>query len=163
MLSIKIMNKKILYGAIFSTCIIMLVNTSSAIEYNTVNDYNTNLLDSKLEYIDIFIVKLRKAIKDLNSISIDSKSTYGLEELSNELSELRNYILDNPSPQIFIRKLLRFIVSLLFSIIGTIFGILIGKIFGPLIVLIVRILTAPAVLLAKIIAFIVDLFTPNYA
>jgi hypothetical protein len=141
----------------------MLVNTSSAIEYNTVNDYNTNLLDSKLEYIDIFIVKLRKAIKDLNSISIDSKSTYGLEELSNELSELRNYILDNPSPQIFIRKLLRFIVSLLFSIIGTIFGILIGKIFGPLIVLIVRILTAPAVLLAKIIAFIVDLFTPNYA
>ena len=35
-----------------------------------------------------------------------------------------------------------------------------GKIFGPLLVLIVRILTAPAVLLAKIIAYIVNLINP---
>ena len=84
----QIMNKKILFGAIFSICIIMLVNTSSAVEYKTIIDYNNNLLESKLENINIFIEKIRKTIEDIKVKSIDLKSTNELEELSDELSEV---------------------------------------------------------------------------
>lgn len=156
---VKIMNKKILFGATFSICIIILVNTSSAVEYKTVIDYNKNLLESKLENINIFIEKIIQTIENLEVKSIDLKSTNELDDLSYELSELRVSIVDNPSLPKFIFNLLNFIINLLFSIIGTILGILFGKIFGPLLVLLVRILTAPAVLLAKIIEFIVNLLT----
>lgn len=156
---LKIMNKKILFGAIFSICIIMLVNTSSAVEYKTVINYNNNLLESKLENINIFIEKIIQTIENIEVKSIDLKSTNELDDLSYELSELRISIVDNPSLPKFLCNLLNFIISLLFSIIGTIIGTLFGKILGPLLVLLVRILTAPAVLLAKIIAFIFNLLT----
>jgi len=149
------MKKKILFGVISSICIIMLVNTVSAVEYKTVNDYNIDLLESQLDNLNNFIEKIRQTIEDLKINSINFKSKNDIKFLSNELSELKISILDNPSLPTCIRTILGFIIGLLFSIIGTIFGI----IFGPLLALFVRILTAPAVLLAKIIAFIVNLFT----
>ena len=154
------MKKKILFGAIFSICIVMLVNTSSAVEYKTVNDYNIDLLESQLEKINNFIEKIQQTIEDIkiNPISINSKNE--INDLSDELTELRILILDNPSLPTFILKILGFILSLLFSIIGTIIGTIFGIIFGPLLALFVRILTAPVVLLAKLIAFIVNLLTP---
>ena len=152
------MKKKILFGAIFSICIIILVNTSSAVEYKSITDYNTNLLESKLQNINIFIEKIRKKIENLNVKSIDLKSTNGLQGLSDKLSELRISYLNNPSLPMIFDNLKGLILCILLSIIGTIFGIIFGKIFGYLIVLIVKILTAPAILLAKIIAFIVNLF-----
>jgi hypothetical protein len=150
------MKKKLLLGVIFSICIIMLVNTSSAVEYKTVNDYNIYLLDSQLDNINNFIEKIRQTMKNIRINSISLKSENEVKDLSNELSELKISILDNPSLPLCIRTILGFIIGLLFSIIGTIFGI----IFGPLLALFIRILTAPAVMLAKIIAFIVNLFTP---
>lgn len=149
------MKKKILFGVIFSICIIMLVNTSSAVEYKTVIDYNIDILESKFDNINNLIEKIRQTIEGIkiNSINLESKNT--IEVLSDELSDLRISILDNPSLPTFIRTILGFIIGLLFSIIGTIFGI----IFGPLLALFLRILTAPLVLFAKIIAFIVNLFT----
>lgn len=60
------MKKKIIFGAIFSICIIMLVNTSSAVEYKTITDSSTDLLESKLQKIDIIIEKIRQIIKDIN-------------------------------------------------------------------------------------------------
>ena len=149
------MKKKILFGVIFSICIIMLVNTSSAVEYKTVIDYNIDILESKFDNINNLIEKIRQTIEviKINSINLESKNT--IEVLSDELSDLRISILDNPSLPTFIRTILGFIIGLLFSIIGTIFGI----IFGPLLALFLRILTAPLVLFAKIIAFIVNLFT----
>ena len=149
------MKKKIFFGVIFSICIIMLVNTSSAVEYKTVIDYNIDILESKFDNINNLIEKIRQTIEviKINSINLESKNT--IEVLSDELSDLRISILDNPSLPTFIRTILGFIIGLLFSIIGTIFGI----IFGPLLALFLRILTAPLVLFAKIIAFIVNLFT----
>ena len=133
----------------------MLVNTSSAVEYKTVIDYNIDILESKFDNINNLIEKIRQTIEviKINSINLESKNT--IEVLSDELSDLRISILDNPSLPTFIRTILGFIIGLLFSIIGTIFGI----IFGPLLALFLRILTAPLVLFAKIIAFIVNLFT----
>lgn len=157
------MKKKILFGAIFSICIIMLVNTTSAVEYKTVINYDNNLLESKLENINIFIEKMRKTIEDRKVKSIDLKSTYELGEFSDKLSELRKSIVENtflPKPVI---NLLDLLISLLYSMIGTLIGWLLGKTIGPLIAKLILILTAPAVLFAKIIEFIVDLFTPDYA
>ncbi len=149
------MKKKILFGVIFSICIIMLVNTSSAVEYKTVIDYNINILESKLDKINNLIEKIRQTIEGIKINSINLEPKNAVEDLSDELAELRISILDNPSLPTFIRTILGFIIGLLFSIIGTIFGI----IFGPLLALFLRILTAPLVLFAKIIAFIVNLFT----
>ncbi len=154
------MKKKILFGTIFSICIIMLVNTSSAVENKTVIDYNTNLLESKLENIDIFIEKIKQINEDLNIKSIDLKSSNELQKLSDELSELRISYINNPSLPMMTSNLLGYLLSLLLSIIGTIIGIIFGKIFGPILVLLVKILTAPAILFAKIIEFIVNLLTP---
>ena len=151
------MKKKILFGAIFSICIIILVNTSSAVEYKSVTDNNTNLLESKQKNIDIFIEKIREKIENLNLKSIDLKSTNGLQELSDKLFELRISYLNNPSLPMIFGNLKGLILCIILSLIGTIFGIIFGKIFGHLIVLIVKILTAPAILLAKIIEFIVRL------
>ena len=150
------MKKKILFGAIFTICIIMFVNTASAVEYKTVNDYYLDLLDSQLDNLNNFIEKIRLTIEDIkiNSNSIISKNE--IKEFSGELSELKISILENPSLPTCIRTIFGFIIGLIFSIIGTIFGI----IFGPLLALFVKILTAPAVLLAKLIAFIVNLITP---
>jgi len=150
------MKKKILFGAIFSICIIMLINTASAVEYKTVNDYNIDLLESQLDNLNNLIEKIRLTIEDLKITSNSVISKNEIKEFSDQLSELKISILDNPSFPTCIRTIFGFIIGLIFSIIGTIFGI----IFGPLLSLFVRILTAPAVLLAKLIAFIVNLLTP---
>jgi len=137
----------------------MLVNTSSAVEYRSINEYNTNLLESKLLNIDIFIEKIRQIIEDLNLKSIDLKSTNELRELSDDLSELKISYVNNPYLPTVLGNIPGFILGLILSLIGTIIGIIYGKIFGPLTVLLVKILTAPAVLFAKIIQFIVKLLT----
>ena len=134
----------------------MLVNTASSVEYKTVNDYNIDILESQLDTINNFIEKIRQTFQnfEINSNNVISKNE--IKEFSNQLSELKISIFNNPSLPTCIRTIFGFIIGLIFSIIGTIFGI----IFGPMLALFVRILTAPAVLLAKLIAFIVNLFTP---
>ena len=149
-----------MFGTIFSICIILLVNTASSLEYKTVNDYNIDLFEAQLNNINKFLEELKQTLdgKIINSINLISKNE--IIELSEKILELKISILDNPTLPTFILKILGFILSIIFSLIGTIIGIIFGKIFGPLLVLIVRILTAPAVLLAKIIAYIVNLINP---
>ena len=151
------MKKKILFGAIFSISIIMLVNTSSALECKTVTDYNTDLIESKLKNLDIFIEKIRQIIADINIKIINVKSFNGFQKLSDELSELKISYINNPSFQTIFDKLPGNILSLILSLIGTIIGIIYGNIFGSLTVLLVKILTAPAILLAKIIESITNM------
>ncbi len=151
------MKKKILFGTILSISIVMLVNTSSALECKTVIDYNTDLMESKLKNLDIFIEKIRQIIADINIKLSNVKSLNGFQKLSDELSELKISYVNNPSMQKIINELPGNILSLILSLIGTIIGIIYGNIFGSLTVLLVRILTAPAILLAKIIGSIIDL------
>ena len=54
------MKKIILFGTLFSICMILLVNTASSIEYKTVNDYNRDLLESQLDTINNFIEKINR-------------------------------------------------------------------------------------------------------
>ena len=144
------MNKKILVGVIFSIFVIIMTSTTTAIEFKTVSDFNNDLINQKLENFYQFFKNLES-----NSNEIELKNK--IKELSTNLDDIRISINDNPSLPSCIRAILGFIIGLLFSIIGTIFGI----IFGPLLSFMIRILTAPVVLLAKIIEFIVNLFTPS--
>jgi hypothetical protein len=151
------MKRKILLGVIFSISILMLVNTSSAIEFRTASDYNKYIIESQLENLNNFIEKLRQTLSRIKINSINEISKNEIKDLSNQLEDLKISILNNNTIPTFILRILRFILSLLFSIIGTIIGIIFGRIFGPLLALLVRILTFPAVLLARIIAFIVNI------
>lgn len=150
------MKKKILFGSIFSICIIMLVNTSSAVECKTVTDYNICLLEPQLDKLNDLIEKIRQTFEDIKINSISNTSSNDIKEIYNQLSDLKILIPGNTSLPNCILGILGFILSLLLSLIGTIFGI----IFGPLLALFVRILTAPAVLLAKLISFIINIFLP---
>jgi len=150
------MKKIILFGTLFSICMIMLMNTVSSIEYKTVNDYNRDLLESQLGNINNFLGKIQQTFGTFKIYSDDVIFKNEIKEFSNQLSELKISILDIPSLPTCIRTIFGILIGLIFSIIGTILGI----IFGPLLVFILRIITAPAVLLAKLIAFIVNLFTP---
>jgi hypothetical protein len=150
------MKKIILFGTLFSICMIMLMNTASSIEYKTVNDYNKDLLESQLDNINNFVEKIQQRFETFEIYSDEVIFKNEIKEFSNQLSELKISILDNPSLPTCIRTIFGILIGLIFSIIGTILGI----IFGPLLAFVVRIITAPAVLLAKLIAFIVNLFTP---
>ena len=154
------MKKKIIFGAIFSICIIMLVNTTSAVECQTVKNNNNQLLESDIEIINNLFTKIKQASESLKIETIDESSQNEIKEISEQLNELRISILNNPSNQQLRVNIIRLILSLIFSIIGTTFGVIFGIILGPLLVLIVRILTAPILLLVKIIEFIINLFTP---
>ena len=150
------MKRLILLGVFISTCVILMVNSASAVEYRTVIEYNTNEIISEIEngkinniseeWISIF-QKMKLNFKDL-------KTTNDIKILSEKLTELKSTIKNTPQPTC-IRLILRFIFSLILAIIGTIFGI----IFGPILVLIIKIITFPAILLAKIITFIINLIT----
>ena len=150
------MKKKILFATLISICMIMLVNTASSIEYKTINDYNVDLFKSQLDEINNFIDRFHQEFQNYEIYSDDLIIINDLKEFSGQLSVLEISLLDNPSIPTCIRTILGIIIGLIFSIIGTIFGI----IFGPLLAFLVRILTAPLVLLAKLIAFIVNIFTP---
>lgn len=153
------MKKKIIFGVIFSISIILLVNTTSAVEYKNVEDYNIELLQSQLNNINGYIFNIvQKLNNNINSISKISRNE--IKELFNQLIDLEISIFEDTALPNFIIRILSFIISLIFSILGTIVGIIFGKIFGPLLVLFVKLLTAPIVLFAKIIAFIVDLLNP---
>ena len=138
----------------------MLVNTTSAVECQTVKNNNKQLLESDIEIINNLFTKITQASESLKIETIDESSQNEIKELSEQLNELKISILNNPSNQKLRANIIQLILSLIFSIIGTVIGIIFGKILGSLLVLIVRILTAPIILLAKIIEFIVNLFTP---
>ena len=137
----------------------MLVNTASAIEYQTINK-NEQMLESDIKIINNLFTKITQASEGLKIETIDEASQNEIKEISEQLNELKASILNNPSNQVLRANIISLLLSLMFSLIGTFFGIIFGRILGSLLVLTVRILTAPIVLLAKIIEFIVNLFTP---
>jgi hypothetical protein len=150
------MKRIVLLGAFISASIILMVNSVSALEYRTVIECNTNEMISQIEngkinnipeeWISIF-QKMKLNFMDL-------KTTNDIKILTEKLTELKSIIKTTPQPTC-IRLILQFIFSLILAIIGTIFGIL----FGPILVLIIKIITFPAILLAKIITFIINLIT----
>jgi hypothetical protein len=150
------MKRIILLVAFISTSIILMANSASAVEYRTVIEHNTNEIISQIENGKInnipeecfsIFQKMKFNLKDL-------RTTNDIKILSEKLTELKSTINNTPQPTCIL-LILGFIIGLILSIIGTIFGIL----FGPILVLIIKIITAPAILLAKIIIFIINLIT----
>jgi hypothetical protein len=153
---VKEMKRMIVLGAFISISIILMVNSASAVEYRTIIENNTTEIISQIEngkinnipegWISIF-QKMKLNFKDL-------QATNDIKILSEKLTELKSTIKNTPQPTC-IRLLLQFIFSLILAIIGTIFGI----VFGPILVLIIKIITFPAILLSKIIIFVINLIT----
>jgi len=142
------MNKKIILGAIISTCIIVMMSSVSAVEYRVADDHNTTVMLSKIDKT------LEKFTSFFKNIKIDLKlftSTQDGKFLVEKITELKTTMINNPSRPTCIG----FILGLIFAVIGTIFGI----IFGPLLALLILILVSPAIILAKIIVFIVKLIS----
>ena len=147
------MKRIILLGAFISACIVLMVNSTSAVEYRTVIEHNTNEIISEIENGNINNIS-EKWISIFQKMKLNLKTTNDIKILSEKFTELKSTINNTPQPTC-IRLILQFIIALIFSIIGTILGIL----FGPILVLIIKIITAPAILLAKIIIFIINLIT----
>jgi hypothetical protein len=80
------------------------------------------------------------------------KKDIKINDLDNIKIGINNIIESNDfdGKPTFFKFILNTIVSLIFAIIGTIFGI----IFGPLLSILIKLLTAPAVILAKLISLI---------
>lgn len=150
------MKRILLLGVFISISVILMVNSVSAVEYRTVIEYNTNEIISQIEngkinnipeeWIPIF-QKMRLKFNDL-------KTTNDIKILSEKLTDLKSTIKNTLQPTC-IRLILQLIFSLILAIIGTIFGIL----FGPILVIVIKLITFPAILLAKIITFILNLIT----
>jgi hypothetical protein len=150
------MKKIILLGAFISTCIVLMASSASAVEYRAVIEHNTNEIISEIGNgkINNIPEKWISTFQKMNINFKNLKTTNDIKILSEKLTELKSTINNTPQPTC-IRLILSIIISLIFSIIGTIFGIL----FGPILTLIIKIITAPAILLAKIITFIIKLIT----
>lgn len=145
------MNKKIIFGAIISTCIIVMMSSVSAVEYKVVDDYNTTVVSSKINKT------LEKYTSFFENIKTDLKlftTTQDGKILVEKITTLKTAMINNLSRPTGI-GFISLIISLILSIIGTIFGI----IFGPLLALVIQILVSPAIILAKIIVFIVNLIS----
>ena len=150
------MKRIILLVAFISTSIILIANSASAVEYRTVIEHNTTEIICAIEngQINNISEKWNLALQKMKFNFKDLKTTNDIKILSEKLTELKSTIKNTPKPTC-IRLILQFIFSLLLTIIGTIFGIL----FGPILVLIIKIITFPAILLAKIITFIIKIIS----
>ncbi len=149
------MNKKIILGAIISTCIVVMVNSVSAVEYRVVDDHITTVMLSKIEKIDKTLEKCTSFFKNAKRDLKLFPSTQDGKILAEKVTELKTTMVNTPSRPTCIRLILQFIIALIFSIIGTIFGI----VFGPLLSLVILILVSPAIILAKIITFIINIIS----
>lgn len=95
-------------------------------------------------------------IADLDTIIIDTsqrdEQRNQVEEMLSCMGESLELIGEQEAKPTCIKFLISTLISLILAALGTLFGI----IFGPLLAFLVKVLTAPAVLLAKIIAFFLD-------
>jgi hypothetical protein len=122
------MKKSIIFGVCITIFVLILTPSISAQQYSIIEESVRSEINDTIEQYDS-IIQTRD----------NKKST-------NEGNEAHS------EPTIF-KFIISTIVSVFFAIIGTIFGM----IFGPLLTLLIRVVTAPAILLTKIIAFVINL------
>lgn len=137
------MKKYILFGICVTSLILLVAPTISAQQYTVAKD----AIEANInERINIIINNLQKIGINKNEIN------YYESNIKNDLNSIIEYIYSHEydSITIFLGFILSTIISLIFSVIGTIFGIL----FGPILSALIQILTAPAIILAKLISLI---------
>lgn len=150
------MKKRIIGVGVGLISIILLITPIiPASEYNQIIEYQTDLIDENLQDLK---TNINQIFDLLEKTRIDSTISFSqnnsiIENFKNTIDDLRNNI-ENDNLKLGILPISNLLLSLILALIGTIIGIL----FGPIIALGIMILVSPALLLAKIIIFILDLF-----
>jgi len=121
------MKRNILIGVCVATLLMLVTPSISAVEYKEVEERYNTIVDENNLNRDSILETLNTLKKEVNS-----------EEVKGKIGS--NQFVVN------------LFISLLLAFLGTIFGI----IFGPLLALLIKIVTAPAVLLAKFISSLLD-------
>jgi hypothetical protein len=137
------MKKSIMIGVIFISILLSFTSIVPAVEYNQVIENQENVLDEQLDYISNQLNLITDKLQKNNLIEINDHISSIYDQLIITVENL------DPMPSFIFQLLL----SLLLAIIGTILGIL----FGPILAVVILVLVSPAILLAKIIEFIINL------
>ncbi len=137
------MKNRIIYGVCAVVFLLCITPTIPAQQYSLVNDTIENDIQN---HLNIVMTTLRKMDKDESQFEANKK--IAIDSL-NEIKQMINLDGVNNQPKCF-KFIISTLISLIFAILGTLFGI----IFGPALVLLIKVLTFPAVLLAKILSFI---------
>ena len=137
------MKKSIILGICVTSIILLLVPTIPAQQYNqAIESYQINFENQ----IDLIPNKLQNFDSEIND-----KESYKLN-IINDINLIIEYFdsFEYYYQTSFIGFILNTIIALIFTFFGTIFGIL----FGPILSVLIQLLTAPAVILAKIISLL---------
>ena len=137
------MKKSIILGICVTSIILLLVPTIPAQQYNqAIESYQINFEDQ----IDLISNKLQNFDSEIND-----KESYKLNIINDINLIIENFdSFEYYYQTSFIGFILNTIIALIFTFFGTIFGIL----FGPILSVLIQLLTAPAVILAKIISLL---------
>ena len=146
--------KKRIIGIGLISIILLITPIISANEYNQIIEYQTDVIDENLQDLKTNINQIFDLLEKTRidgTISFSQNNSI-IENFKNAIDDLRNNI-EKDSLNLGILPISNLLLSLILALIGTIIGIL----FGPIIALGIIILVSPALLLAKIIIFILDL------
>jgi len=146
--------KKRIIGIGLISIILLITPIIPASEYNQIIEYQTDVIDENLQDLKTNINQIFDLLEKTRidgAISFSQNNSI-IENFKNAIDDLRNNI-ENDSLNLGILPISNLLLSLILALIGTIIGIL----FGPIIALGIIILVSPALLLAKIITFILDL------
>jgi predicted PurR-regulated permease PerM len=141
------MRKEIVIGICLIAAVLMIAPTIPAQEYIQIKNAYDTTIQEQLHEIKTTLLTVRKRTDDPQILQQETVST---------LTELKE-IIENSDESSFAVSgfIINMIISLFFTLIGTVFGIL----FGPILSALVLLITSPAILLAKIIEFLLGGFT----
>ncbi|MHA2431419.1 MAG: hypothetical protein ACXACC_10385 [Promethearchaeota archaeon] len=125
--------------------VLLVAPTIPAQEYTQIKETYEKTFQEQLD-------ALNTALYSIDTLTEEQEQQR--QELVSTLTMIKEHIeqQDSESQPVIFGFILKVIVSLFFSLIGTIFGI----IFGPILAFIVLLLVSPAILLAKIISFLLS-------
>jgi len=133
-----------LLGVSIAVLVLLVAPTIPAQEYKQVKDTiqieMNNTIDDMMAMVQIFNTTEGSEIEVKNMI-------WAIETVKDSSDSL--WLDTEPA---FFGFIISTLISLFFALLGTIFGI----VFGPVLAFIIKVLTAPAVFLAKLISFLLD-------
>ena len=138
-----IMKKIIMLGICVTSLILLLAPTIPAQQYKEVEESIQINMQEQFDLITNILQNINSG-KD-NIKYYENSINNALNSIKEKLASFDYYTLS------FGGFIINTLISLLFAFIGTIFGIL----FGPILSALVKFLTAPAILLAKLISILI--------
>ncbi len=141
------MKKAIIFGVCVAAFLLLITPTIPAQQYTLVKDIIEKDFQQNL---DDTIVALRRISKDETQIEYQKEILF---KSFHQMKQMREDGGFDTVPTCF-KSIINLLLSLILSILGAIVGTIFGKLFGPLLVFLVKVLTFPAILFAKILEFL---------